>query len=497
MSFTTDTKKSVSSFRVLVEMDILQENTQWVNAGAGIWYVNFENSYPEVDSSLLDGFTAQDIVDVGSVTSDALQLLRVYSLGAVTENYMSFFYDTVNKSLYISLDNYDDPILHEVNIGVVYGISKDEFTPVNAAQTYEGRLLNDFSIGTSRDPLFFGRITYPSVQIQAANNDGYFDEFARDNNVYGNYARVKVGYNSLDYNDYYLVYSGLIESVSISEDSISLSVSDRRKSISKSVAYSCTDKNALDAIVELLQLQFTNLVYNSSTFNTTNWDAATLLAPNITLVGDADNPLKIIDIIEQICVSVFGNFIIDPDGRYNFKLIDDSASWSAEVDSEDIQNQFEVNYDPSEIVSSVKVLYAQTGSSASVYIDTSAESAAYLKYRVYNQQEFDTCLVDATAATSFATTILNYSKDIRGRLSIMCPMEYYTVAVGDVIVVKIDRETTDMLGFNVCEVLGKIYNLANGFIQFDLRILRGLAVRVTTGGLYRIVSDSAMRGVEV
>ncbi|HUW45691.1 MAG TPA: hypothetical protein VMW50_07840, partial [Dehalococcoidia bacterium] len=59
MTFEELSNKSVSSLRTLVQIDLGNINIQWVNAGAGIWYVNFTGLYPEVDDSLLDGFTAQ------------------------------------------------------------------------------------------------------------------------------------------------------------------------------------------------------------------------------------------------------------------------------------------------------------------------------------------------------------------------------------------------------------------------------------------------------
>jgi hypothetical protein len=139
--------KSVSSPKILLEVDISVLNVQWVNAGAGIWKVNFANSYPEVDATLLDGFTSQSFASIGSVQCDNLVLQKVSSLLLVSSTYESFYYDAASLTLYVSLPNYDEPFIHNIFLGVIHGFCKEEFTPIGSNQIYEGRLQNVPSLG--------------------------------------------------------------------------------------------------------------------------------------------------------------------------------------------------------------------------------------------------------------------------------------------------------------------------------------------------------------
>ena len=80
MTFSEYANRSVNPLRVLLQLDISKINTQWINAGAGIWYVNFDATYPEVDSSLLDGFTAQSFGDIGSLIVDTTNYTKMSDL---------------------------------------------------------------------------------------------------------------------------------------------------------------------------------------------------------------------------------------------------------------------------------------------------------------------------------------------------------------------------------------------------------------------------------
>ncbi len=194
MSFATEIEKSVSDPRVLIELDIGVVNTQWVNDGAGIWEYNFDASYPRVDDSLLDGFTAATIVNVGSVQSSGILLTQVLTLAEVGATAQTWFFDKAAASLHICFQSYDEPFIHDVYIGVIFGYSYDEFTPLGMIipQLYEGRIISAPRISIARDPLFFGKLQYGGGAVVLNNMDGELDEFAQNNDIYGNPARVYI-----------------------------------------------------------------------------------------------------------------------------------------------------------------------------------------------------------------------------------------------------------------------------------------------------------------
>ena len=476
MTFNENIKKSVSRLNTLVEIDIGTINVQWVNAGAGIWKVNFDNSYPEIDSSLLDGFTAQIISNIGSVRCDSVFLTKVSTLASMSLNTRIYYYDLSSKTLYVCLQNYDEPFLHNVWLGVVSGFSKKEFTPTGAAQIYEGRLLSIPTFGYNRDPLYFGKNAYESINISMVNADGMFDTFAVDNDVYGNYVRILMGYEGLDYNDYELLYTGFIENITVSEDNMSIQVSDPRKQLSKKVFYYCVAKNALDAIFDLLSLVFT-VTYSNDFFNVAEWSAAKAVAPNVTLIILEESPEEVKSVIESICASVFGLFIIQADGRYSFKMIDTSATATTTIKRADILNDsISVSYDPSEVLSSIAVSYDvifdETTNDFKTWItDTQYEQAVFDKYKIYVQKDFNTFLVDEASAQAFADKVMAYAKDVHGIFSVNIPMRYFNSAVfGGVIDVEINRENSIMIGTKKCEILGKTFDLENENIILNLRI---------------------------
>ena len=476
MTFTEYTQKSVSSPHILVELDVSSINSQWINCGAGIWKVNFNNSYPEVDASLLDGFTTQAFSNIGSIQCDQLFLTKVSTLALVTTTYQSFYYDVSTLTLYVTLPNYDEPAIHSIFLGVVHGYAKEAFIPIGANQSYEGRLGSVPSLGYSRDPLYFGKLAFPSASFSLINADGEFDTFADTFNIYGNMARIYFGYAEIAYSEYQLIYSGYIESISIAEDMMNIQLVDTRKRMTKQTHYTCTNTNALDAIYAVISTMGT-ITYNDTYFNTTEWTAARASCGTVTINMESDKTAEPIKLIEDICASIFGLFITQPDGRYTFKLIDTTASATTTIARADIlSDPLQVQYNPSEVLSSARVSYARIPDKTSKeyktwLTDTSIEEDVFDKYKIYRQQDFDTYLVDSTGAQAFATRILAYAKDVHGMIGITVPMKYYSLAYGGVVDVEINRDTATMLGTKKCEILGKTYNLEQENIALELRIV--------------------------
>jgi hypothetical protein len=475
MTFIEHLAKSVDDPRILVEIDISKLNTQWVNLGGGIWWLAVDADYSEyVDATLDNCFSAQTFNNIASVICNGLNLSKVASLILISTTERSFYWDGSNN-LYARFLNNDEPSIMNIWLGIVYGYSFNEFTPLGATKTYEGRLESIPRLTKKRDPLYFGKIAFDGGSIVLKNNDGNFDTFAIDNDVYGNECRIKFGYDGMDYDDYVTIYKSYIGRLDITEDTMVVNLDDKRKQFARPITYSCTNKNALDAIVEIIQTEYPYINYSSVFYNTTEWAAATLLVSNVTI--NMQNPKPAIDVIQEICASVFGIFDVQVDGRFTFKVIDTSAIALSTIVSIDINNKHSISFDPGEVISSVRVSYDIDGNvESSNYrtwlTDISVEETVFLKYKTYNQKDFETWLVNSAAAQTFATKILNYVKDVHGTFSINVPMRYYDFKIGDLRNVEIERETTTMLGTKKCEVMGISYDL-NGVpsIDLDMRIV--------------------------
>jgi len=475
MTFSEYLQLSVSSPRILVEIDIALPNVQWVNIGAGIWWLAVDADYSAfIDATLDDNFSAQTFVNIGSVICSGINLVSVSSLALVSTTAQSYYWDGSNN-LYVRCPNSDEPGLFNITLGIVYGYSFDEFIPVGANQTYEGRLISIPRLTKSRDPLYFGRISFGGGSIVLINNDGAFDTFAIDNDVYGNECRIKLGFDGLAYSDYVILYKSYIGQLEISENEMVVNLDDKRKQLSRPITYSCANKNALDAIVEIIQQSYSYITYSSVFYDTTAWEAAKVLVDNVTINMQQPKPAN--DVIQDICASVFGMFDTLTDNRFTFRIIDTSATAESTIISTDIMNKIRVSYDPGEVISSVRVSYDIDGDvESSNYrtwlTDTSEETAVWTKYKTYNQKDFETWLADSAAAQSLATKLIAYVKDIHGITRITVPIKYYDVEITDTYNVQLNRENSTMLGTKKCEVLGKSINLNSvPTIDLDMRIV--------------------------
>lgn len=168
-------------------------------------------------------------------------------------------------------------------------------------------------------------------------------------------------------------------------------------------------------------------------------------------------------------------FLITPERKYSFKIVDTSASAESVISRYDIFNRHIINYDPSEVISSVKIGYAKDWSTVQnpyTYLtDTSREEEIYLKYKTYNQKTFDTVLTNITDAQSFADTVLDYSESVKGKGDITVSMKYYTLDVGDLTEIEIYREVESLLGSKKSEIIGKSYNLDKALINLKYRLV--------------------------
>ena len=487
--------RSVNDLRILFDLDITQLNTQWVNAGAGVWYVNADAVYAEVDSTLLTGFSAQTLPNVGSVLVDSIQLAEADTLLDCSNNEETFYWDGTN--LYIHIAGGDSPFIHDITIGVVFGYSREGFTPVGGRSYYESRLLTIPTISASRDPLFYGKLQYQGGSVDLNNGDGGLDLIGEENNAYGNQARVSIGFEDLPVDEYERVFTGFVETLDVDERQVSISFKDKRKQLTKKITYTCTALNAIDAIQDLLNTEY-GIPYNGLYYDTAQWEIARAKVPVVTI--NYTTAQSAIDIIQEICNSVFGLFIVGNNGRYSFKVVRSTDPAMYTIPEYDIINEPRATYDPSEVITSTKIGYAKdwatTGSAYTYLVDTTQEADIFSKYKTYNQRTFDTLLTSLSDAQNFSAVILAGSNTVRPRMEIEVPIKYWQIAVGDFAEVSINRPQSTWLGTRKCEVISKTYNLDRGTITFGIRKYGGdLASRVTTDGAYRITSDGYIRRV--
>lgn len=489
MSIATEIIKSVNKPLIAIQVDISQSNIQWVNIGAGIWYVSSLNDYPFVDPSLLDGFTAQDFGNIGSVVVDGVSQVQVYSLPELTNNSGRWYYDYEDRALYVCLPNYDEPFIHTIHIGVIYGYSNHDFTPPDIEQFYEGRLLDLPNIGFSRDPLFYGKISFESGSIILNNEDGEFDVFAEDHYIYGNEVRIYFGFPDINFADFPRLFTGVIGNISIEENQVNIQISDKRKNMTKAITYSCSALNALEAIEEIIESAY-GLSYTSDIYDTVNWEIYKALVDTVSIDYEDTSAISM---IEEICSSVFGIFFVNAEGKFSFRIVNENDPAESDIEYFDVNKEFKIDYDSSEVISSIKVGYAKdwstTGNAYSYLTDNSREAEIYAKYKTYNQKESLTLLDTATAASAFAVVLYDYAEDVKGKININTGMEFYERVVGDNVNVEISNKNRTMLGMYKAEILNKSYDLNNFLIDWTIRLIRPTWYLVDDEGNYIITDE--------
>ena len=219
----------------LVQLDIGTQQTVWFNRAAGVWYVDFDAVYALIDAAFLAGVVAQSTGNIGSVSSDAAQLLSVPDLATCQATELSFYWNAAGRELYVHLQNGDEPSLHRLIIGVVYGVSNH--AGVWGGTIYEPRLRSAPAITKSKDPLFFGRVSFDGGTIGIDNTDGFFDWAGEDNALFGNAVRIFQGFDDQDFAQFIPLANGVIENVRIGEAIMEVDMIDKRKGLSRKVPF--------------------------------------------------------------------------------------------------------------------------------------------------------------------------------------------------------------------------------------------------------------------
>ncbi len=487
--------------------------------------------------------------------------------------------------LYVHGINGNSPASHSVLLGITSAFANvaREFN----AQVYEPRVRGLPAIRRQRDPVFFGKVEFEKGTVTLDNTDGEFDRFALDNDVFGNAARIRLGFDDLAFSEYRLVYAGFMETIKIGRERMTVDIQDRRKTLLRPIptttfkvadfadldpdnegrviplAYgtirnapvvvtneleggspqwnvklvqalhaidaigsvrvngvvvtpASTDlvngelvlnfadftagdavtvdfvgyeddtlltpiENALDVIVDLLTAHFADILFTSDFFNIAQWEAAELLAPDVGIFIDESGP--VVDFIEDISSTAFGTFLVQDDGRFSYRIFADPGAVGRTIRREEILGFSDVDYDPSEAITSTLVGHSRDWAAFRanerfgaflLLPDISQETALFLVLKVRREGQFDTLLTSAVAAQAFSDTVLDLQGSVQQLVTVTTKMQTVDLEVGDFVNVQLDRPVRDMLEFFITEVIGVTKNLTAFEMQLDLRLLRAV-----------------------
>ena len=253
MSYTDYNTDAVSEKIVLVEIDELEDWTLFFNTEPGIWAIRYSVDLGNATYNFgagAFGFGAFGTAGVADL-SNGLLTSRINSLYAGDEWYSkvtsladlrttdkSFYFDGI--TLYVHFENHDPPdSFDDIELGISLGYANkmcyydDVF--------YDARLLSVPSITRSKDPLFFGKISFEGGTITLENSDGNFDNFQDSHDIYGAAVRILLGFEDNAYTDFKTLYEGYIDNVRTSETVFEIEARDKRKALSRKIPTSVFD----------------------------------------------------------------------------------------------------------------------------------------------------------------------------------------------------------------------------------------------------------------
>lgn len=246
MSFDTYKNLPVSKKIVLLEIDLpikeSQANDILINYEAGLWYNKLTPGAVYVNGSdgqvgYYENQNEDDYKDVTSVKVDGIDYVKVNTLAELRVQQESFYYDKDTTELYFHFADWRQPLDSNIIIGIALGFC-DTLDSTNGAyfggKYYEPRILSVPAITKSKDPLFFGILRFQGGAVKLLNNDGYFDNF-RSLNAYRQTARIKLGFDGLDYEDYRTVFTGYVQKYTQDFTTFSITLQDLRKGLSREI----------------------------------------------------------------------------------------------------------------------------------------------------------------------------------------------------------------------------------------------------------------------
>jgi len=468
---------AVSEKILLLEIDIGNDHDFFVNYRPGVWMMNISNLYttdPVIPVAYLTGATVISGARIGSVQEDRAELTQKGTTAGCVSDDHSFYFDSDNRDLYVHLTNGDEPQIHTMTLGIISGFTR-KGQEIDYYY-YEGRLVDVPSIEKSRDPLFFGKISFEGGSATILNSDGEYDTFAESADIYGQKARLKLGFNDDEYSDFTTIFEGYIERLSIGQENMSVSIMDTRKKLTKVIDYVATAANAVVSIRGLLTDEY-GLSYDSGNFNLTEWAAAEAASPNVTC--NYSNT-SVIDIIEGIAGTALAYFIVQDNGLYTCRIYDSTRSMDQKLYEEDLMNRIGIEYDPSEVLSSIRIgyapVYATSGTTYTYLRDSSEETTVYNKYRVYREKTIETMLPTEAEAQAFATAMLGLSSTVKKHFPIITNLTTISREIGDMLYLPIMRVNKKMLGWIKAEIIGKSYGLDDFTISIQCRIVNYIGI---------------------
>ena len=260
MSFTVFKNKSVSQKTILVEIDLGQLGVRWTNHRPGVWEWQYVTEKTSIAHSYLRGSylfgsylrggisavgEADRFNDINSVSVDGVSYIKQTSRVNCVDTNKSFFYDLNTTKLYVHFDNFDEPFLHTIIVGILSGVSNRSIIINNTR--YEPLLQSIPTISKSKDSLYFGLVSFDGGSLTFNNTDGFFDSYV-NKFIFGQPVVIRYGGDDLAYSDYRVVFKGYIDKLDLNYEQCIINAVDNRKQLSRKIPNTYYDQTTFPNI---------------------------------------------------------------------------------------------------------------------------------------------------------------------------------------------------------------------------------------------------------
>jgi hypothetical protein len=239
-------------------------------------------------------------------------------------------------------------------------------------------------------------------------------------------------------------------------------------------------ENGVDVILDIID-NYTNLVYDSVSFNTSTWIQSQAIAPDINYF--LDDTKKIVDVFEEILGTIQADFFVENDGRYSLVIFNAAKEPILTITGKDMLEVPSYTYDPTEILTSVRIKYEKNWAEDTykILIDDDDETTRAQTFKQFVNKDYDTLLTTSADAQTFADNQFIVSGDIQKIVTFKTKLQTIDLNITDFILVDIERACGDdsMLGRAKCEVINIVKDLNNFEITIKARILEFVGQEVT------------------
>lgn len=250
MSYTTYIAEPISEKIILFEVDPLESPALFINSEPGIWEDIYSVDKGNVTFNFGAGafgfgaFGTSGVANLGNSAATNVRINSFYdganwytecsSLSVLRSTDSGFFFEGSSQTLYVHFANHDPwDAFPNSKLGVSIGYANKAVYYDDIF--YDARVLGVPFLGRSKDPLFFGKISFDGGTVTLINADGEFDTFQTDHDIYGAVARILLGFEDNTYAEFKTMYEGYVENLRLGEGTIDFEINDKRKALSRKI----------------------------------------------------------------------------------------------------------------------------------------------------------------------------------------------------------------------------------------------------------------------